>query len=181
MATAKHDTWFDKERVKPAESDTELIQRISDWYDTCQTTVNTRTLYLWSHLSRIAAIEAERLLLKYNVKAELVSGQPYQTEAEMFSDIANGRLLVSTENTLHPIQGTLETYIGRIWHDMTHFEIQSNFSFQGECKTYHAQVNHARMFHPEFAATIRHTLFLDIVCQVASGSVYKQFPVQKTF
>ena len=137
-----HDTWFDKPSVK---SDINpIVQAISDWYDAHETKVNTSTKYLWHHLSRISAIEAERLLRKYNVAAELVRGQPYQTEEEMFQDISKGKLLVSTDNTEHPIQGTLETYIGRIWHDMTHYEAQTNFSFQGECDTYYAQVAQAK-------------------------------------
>ena len=181
MATQAIDSWFTKDCVKSQADVSDKVAEISAYYDKHHTVVDSRTCLLWNTLSAISKLEAERLQHKYNVTVKYVTGQPYDSESAMFADIENGILLVSTENTDHPIMSIQDTLNGRVWHDLTHYEIKSNFGFEGEVATYKRQVTHVQWHYPEFVAVAKHTLYLDIVCQVASGLTYQQFPEQKAF
>lgn len=118
-------------------------------------------------------MKARSMMSEYGVIVTYVGGQPYETPQEMFDDIDKGVLKISLENNTHPVLTETQNLICRIWHDLTHYKLRSNFGFLGECETCEDQTKQA----PELA----HVLHCDIVMQVAWGLVHKQFPPQKTF
>lgn len=179
MATIER--WFQKTCVQDAKSLDEHISKLSAWYDAHDTVVNKETLRLWGILSDLSKQHAQRLCAKHKVTVTETTGQPYDSETAMFHDIKQGCLLISTDNVDHPIMTLQETVQGRIWHDLTHYEEQTNFSFQGETDTYFGQVNQVKQYNPQFLDVAKHTLYLDIVCQLASGKIYQKFPEQKVF
>ena len=175
------DNWFTLACTSDGKDMSKTVKTISDWYDNHETIVNPYTRHTWRTLSEACEVQARRMLELYNVKAESRSGQPYFSEHEMFQDIKEGWILISKDNTDHPLMSERETFYGRLWHDLTHNEIQANFGFIGETQVYRRQVEHAKQYHAKDAVGIDHALYLDIVAQVASGLVYQCFPEQKTF
>lgn len=158
------------------------IRQISNWYDNTKSRVCFETTSLYHLFSYECHYQAERMANKYKVSILLVDGQPYETLYEMSEDIRQGVLKISTDNALHPLMDLDETISLRIWHDLTHYEIQTNFGFLGEYNTYLRQVEHCQEYssHKDQLA-LRHVLFCDIVGQVANGLTHRRFPIQKVF
>lgn len=180
MKDEAHDSeWF--ERVLQADQDKGIsyeelkgrIEELAALYDKTISRVNSATVKAWSDYAEVARMKARRMMNEYGVAAEYVHGQPYETPESMFSDIDKGILQISLENNTHPILTSQENLICRIWHDLTHYKLRSNFGFLGEWETCEDQTKQA----PELA----HVLHCDIVLQVAWGLVHKQFPPQKVF
>lgn len=176
--------WFNKTDVSEENYTEELQQRIrtiGEWYDAQVSVVSEKTTAQWNLLAVESEYQAKRLTRKYNVKVDMVEGQPYLTPNEMFADIGKGLLKISIDNAIHPIHSLMDTVYLRIWHDMTHWECKANFGFSGEVKAYQAQVQHTKEFSVRDRATIEHTLYVDIVGQVANGLIHSAFPIQKVF
>lgn len=156
------------------------IQAISDWYDKTPSIINEQTVTMYHCFSNECHDQAKWLTKKHNVKIELVTGQPYLTLEEMSADIRQGILKITTDNTNHPIMFLEDTIALRIWHDLTHYEIQANFGFYGEVRTYEAQCLHVETSWRN-QVYLQHVLYCDIVGQVANGLVHRVFPEQKVF
>ena len=180
MRDEAHDSeWF--ERVLQADKDKgisyealkERIEGLAKVYDKAISRIDSRTIKAWSDYACIARLLGNRMVKEYGVIVKYTWGQPYETPKSMFSDIDKGILQISLENNAHPVLTSRENLICRIWHDLTHYKLRSNFGFLGECETCEDQTKQA----PELA----HVLHCDIVLQVAWGLVHRQFPPQKVF
>lgn len=150
------------------------ISFLADWYDKTPSIIDGETLRLWGAYAYHSAYHAGRLTHKYRVGIKPVWGQPYAVPEEMFADIEKGVLKISLDNSLHPILSKDENFNARIWHDLTHYEIHSNFGFMGEWETCNRQTEHVGKNQ-----YLTHVLFCDIVGQVAWGLVHREFPLQK--
>jgi hypothetical protein len=186
MAQIHDEEWFkaviaeDEGKGQTSDELIAQIQEISDWYDNTPSVLNEETVGIWRELARESAEQADRMMSKYNVNLSIVDGQPYNNLQEMSADIGKGRIAISRDNSSHPVFNEYETISLRIWHDLTHYEIQSNFSFLGECATYRRQVEHTGFSHRN-TFHLQHALYCDIVGQVANGLVHRVFPEQKVF
>lgn len=156
------------------------IQDVARWYDETPSVINAETKAIYRTFCEECSDQAKRLVGVFNVKVERVTGQPYLTPSEMFEAIRHGILKISTDNVKHPLMDLDATVDLRVWHDLTHFELQSNFGFTGEYKTYQRQVMHTKSSTRNHQY-LDHALYSDIVGQVANGIIHRAFPIQKVF
>lgn len=176
--------WFNSPYLaeyKPSSADIANVERIGQWYEEKESVVNSYTEHAWRLLSIESYNQALRMLEKYNVYAEPVAGQPYNNHHEMFEDIKQGILLVSTDNVDHPLMNQYDTFYGRVWHDLTHYEINTGFGFAGEQKACMQQCQHVLTYSQNNYDLLSHALYVDIVGQTANGLLHKRFPIQKVF
>lgn len=149
------------------------IESLATVYDKAISQINSETVKLWGEYATVSHMKARHMMHKYGVMVKYVNGQPYETPEAMFTDIDKGTLQISVENNTHPILSPHQNLVARIWHDLTHYTLRSNFEFLGECETCEAQIEQA----PELA----HVLHCDIVLQAAWYFVHRSFPPQKVF
>lgn len=177
--------WFERVIATGAKNEqdaTELkaeIERVGRWYDETPSVINESTLGMYKAFSEECARQANRMMMKYHVFVNLVTGQPYETLAEMSADIRQGTLKITTDNSNHPAMSLYETADLRVWHDLTHYELQTNFGYRGEYQTYLGQVEHVK--NSPHADVLKHILYCDIVGQVGNGLIHRVFPEQKLF
>lgn len=169
------------ERIISGEGMTPEIEALARRYDETPSVVNEETREAWGLCTEEAWDQATRLTALYNVHVLIVDGQPYNTPSEMFADVDLGILQISRDNANHPLMSLDATLALRVWHDLTHYELRSNFEFSGESLTYARQVEHVRQFSSRPLDILAHVLYCDIVAQVANGMLHKAFPVQKVF
>lgn len=157
------------------------MDNIAAWYDNAP--VIGDKSYAWHTLASESTAQVNRLLNGPYAGLEIlrVTGQPYDSYLDMFDDIDKGILLVSTDNSFHPIF-TLEQNIEfRIWHDLAHREAYANFTYKGEVETYNKQLEHIVDFSDGIYRDLRHALFVEVLGQAASMIVNGKFNVQKVF
>jgi hypothetical protein len=100
--------------------------------------------------------------------------EPYPTAYEMLRDIAQGRVVVSIANSLHPVWTLEENTAFRLVHDVVgHGATGSGFDWYGECRAYD---KHWSIVVSPWA---RAALFTEAVGQVAYALVHGGFTVQK--
>lgn len=182
--TLTNTEWFNSPYLteyKPNAEDIGNVERIGQWYEDNESKVTPETIHMWRLLAIESYNQALRFMEKYNVYAEPVSGQPYDNHHEMFADIKQGILLVSTENVDHPLMNQYDIFYERVWHDLTHYEISTGFGFAGEKAAYLAQCQQTLAYSENNYYLISHALYVDIVGQTANGLLHKRFPIQKVF
>jgi len=133
----------------------------------------------WLALAAHSVENAARLRSLYAI-TETAESQPYRSAAEMFSDLEQGRMLVSNANSVHPLWTVAENVAFRITHDITgHYAAHCNgapvadFSWEGELA--------AAEWHTSTlpVGIIRDALFTEVVGQAAFFLVYGTFTDQK--
>lgn len=109
---------------------------------------------------------------EYTIK--YLSGEPYATQKEMRSEWKNTRkLMISVDNTDHPIFSLEDNVIFRTVHDfIVHILGNHPFGVKGEIASYNL---HAKLAPPDALPA----LFTEIVGQASYAVVYGSFPVQK--
>lgn len=109
---------------------------------------------------------------------------PYASSDAMFTDLARGRIVVSTANSEHPLWTVRENVAFRLAHDVLgHWAahragILADFSFEGE---YNAFVWHSRTLYDAPPRTYgpRDALFTEVVGQAAYALEFGHFGPQK--
>jgi len=109
-------------------------------------------------------------------RLEKVTGQPYKTAEEMFKDMENGVLKVTTDNSDHPLFGLEDNWKFRAVHDAIHFEVGADFSLAGERKAFEAHAKKLKV--PGAVDALEVEVFLQAAAAVAHGG---EFQVQKVF
>lgn len=177
----EHDkAWFerviaaDKSKGIDLDSLKTEIEGLASFYDKAISRVNDETFSMWGLYVEVAHMRAKRMMRDYGVQVRFVSGQPYETPEAMYADIEQGKLYISQENNTHPILTPMDNMVSRVWHDLTHYKLRSNFGFLGECETMKDQALQCNN-----DLTLTHVLHCDIVLQVAWGLMYREFPPQK--
>lgn len=176
--------WFNSPYLteyKPSVEDIHNVERVGRWYEENDSKVNPATIHMWRLLAFESYNQALRMMKKYNVYAEPVAGQPYHNHQGMFADIQAGILRVSTDNVDHPLMNQYDTFYGRVWHDLAHYEIKTGFGFAGEVAAFRQQCQHIAEYAQNNSYLICHALYVDIVGQTANGLLHKRFPIQKVF
>lgn len=160
--------------------------RIAEWYCSQPETGSETAKATWQKLIPVGYQQADRLLALPRYKGLTIIyelGQRYKTASEMVNDIRyNKQLVISADNTRHPIFNHADTMAGRLWHDLAHdlaYEKGASFTYRGEVEVYKEQLAHL-VGHPEFIE-LRHALFVDVVGQAAVTTEAGHFPVQKIF
>lgn len=160
--------------------------RIAEWYCSQPETGSDKAKRIWTKLIPVGYQQAQRLLALPRYKGlNLIyeKGQRYKTASEMVNDIRdNHQLVISSDNTRHPIFSHDDTMVGRVWHDLAHdlaYEHGASFTYQGEVKVYQEQLKHIE-HSPDFAE-LQHALFVDVLGQAAVTIEGGYFPVQKIF
>lgn len=131
------------------------------------------TLRAWRDLADETMVMADRLKaaldVRYTPRAE-----PYPTAYDMLTDIARGRIVVSTANSDHPVWTLEENTAFRLVHDVIgHGTTGSGFDWDGECRAYDKHWSVLESAHSRAA------LFTEAVGQVAYALVNGVFTVQK--
>ena len=135
----------------------------------------------WEILAKEAHKQVERLLKIYDIELLRVTGQPYNDVYDMFDDIDAGKLMISVDNSEHPVFALEDNIAFRTWHDLAHHEVYADFSYTGEVKTYEKQLAHVEKFSEFPYKDIRHALFVEVLGQAASYMCTGTFAQQKGF
>lgn len=113
-------------------------------------------------------------MLQSRVKVVFVTGEPYETQAEMREDyLKNKRLLISKDNSEHPYFSVEDNCIFRTVHDfIVHIQNNTPFGLKGEMRAanYHMHI---------LSKEAKVALFTEVVGQVACIIADGKFPVQK--
>lgn len=124
------------------------------------------------------ALEIEEQYLKVlrtGLVVYFVNYDPYKDLDEMTKDIKTKNLLkISQLHNTHPLFTLEQNLRFRAIHDYVHYTNQSDFSLEGEYKTFLAQ---CRTCRPESIPA----LYTEIVLQAAHMEYFGTFPVQKLF
>ena len=130
-------------------------------------------LRAWRDLADETLTHAARLQACLEVRYT-PNPEPYATAADMLRDIAQGRIVVSTANSTHPVWTLEENVAFRLVHDVVgHGTTGSGFDWDGECRAYD---KHWTIVRSPWA---RWALFTEAVGQVAYALVNGGFTVQK--
>jgi hypothetical protein len=141
--------------------------------------------YAWAPV----IVEADRsawteLALETNRTAEALKGaldvrytpnpEPYATAYDMLTDIARGRIVVSTANSEHPVWSLSDNVNFRLVHDVVgHGTTGAGFDWGGEWTAYE------RHLSTVVSPRARQALFTEAVGQVAYALVNGGFTEQK--
>lgn len=141
---------------------------------------------VWKKLIPVGYEQAKRLLALPRYKGLTLiyeKGQRYKTATEMINDIRdNKQLVISSDNTRHPIFSHDDTMTGRVWHDLAHdmaYEAGADFTYPGEVQVYQEQLRHIE--HSPNFVELRHAIFVDVLGQASVVIEDGYFPVQKIF
>ncbi len=144
-----------------------------------------RAVRKWNILIEESYKQTARILalpLYKNLTIQFETGQKYHDALTMCQDIDRGLLVISSDNTRHPVFSHEDTMVGRIWHDLAHhlaLRDGSDFTYKGEVITYFEQLKHISQ-HPYYE-DVKHALFVDVLGQAAFQTETGAFPVQKIF
>lgn len=127
----------------------------------------------WRELAKETRRLAEPLYSCFRVQFT-PHDEPYATAADMLRDIAQGRIVVSTVNSDHPVWSLTENCEFRLVHGVLgHGVTGAGFDWPGEWRAYE---KHASLLRSPLA---RHALFTEAVGQVAYKLDRGAFTTQK--
>lgn len=112
--------------------------------------------------------------LRTGLKVFFVNYDPYKDLQGMTKDIKRGLLKISQLHNVHPLFTEEQNLRFRAIHDYTHYKIQSDFSLEGEYKTFLEQSRHC------LASSVP-ALYTEVVLQAAHMQYFGTFPIQKLF
>lgn len=160
--------------------------KIAEWYVSQPETGSDTARRIWQEFIPVGYQQCSRLLALPRYKGLQVIyelGQRYKTATEMINDIRdNNQLVISSDNTRHPIFSHEDTMVGRVWHDLAHdlaYEKGADFTYQGEVQVYFEQLRHVQDY--KNFERIKHALFVDVLGQASVAIEGGYFPVQKIF
>ena len=158
--------------------------KIAEWYIKQPETGSNAARDIWQRFIPVGYQQTAKLLALPRYKGLHIIyelGQRYKTATEMINDIRdNHQLVISSDNTRHPIFSHEDTMVGRVWHDLAHdmaYENGADFTYQGEVQVYLEQLRHIHN-NPDFV-NLRHALFVDVLGQASVVIEAGYFPVQK--
>ena len=113
-------------------------------------------------------------VLRTGLKVFFVNYDPYKGLEDMTKDIKRGLLKISQLHNVHPLFTEEQNLHFRAIHDYTHYKAQSDFSLEGEYKTFLEQSRHC------LASSVP-ALYTEVVLQAAHMKYFGAFPIQKLF
>ena len=134
--------------------------------------METADVESWHILAKESVAQVAKLEQYFAVT--YASGQPYRAAKQMFADLDQQKITISTDYLEHPIWTPSENLAFRLVHDVKgHYHGGKNgFNWDGEVRVYKASLKHYSL--PAYPA-----LFCEVVGQTASRSVTGKFPPQR--